>query len=100
MVVQVSPFEIHFVLSGKIALLSSTVVFLYFGSWNLRKAILAGQKQAYNYYLDRMMENVTITARQVVKKAGSGDIADWIFINDLNGYTLKEQGCVACEFLL
>jgi hypothetical protein len=72
------------------------LVFLHFGSWNLRKAMLAGQKQAYNYYLDRMMENMTINARQVVNEAGSGDIADWIIISDFSGYTLKQQGCLTC----
>ncbi len=46
------------------------------------------------------MENMTINARQVVNEAGSGDIADWIIISDFSGYTLKQQGCLTCEFLL
>jgi hypothetical protein len=50
--------------------------------------------------MNRLMENMTITARQVVKEAGSGDIADWVYIDDLSGYTAREQGCVACEFCL
>jgi hypothetical protein len=79
--------------------LSFTVLYIPFGTWKIRKAILAGQKQSFIYHWDRIIENMTINARQVVKEAGSGDIADGIVICDLLGYTLREQGCLSCELL-
>ena len=77
---------------------------VWFGNWNIRKLVLSGKSKEFNLHYVRANE----MASQLAKKEWNSTVAirgkrtfpEYIQIADLNGYNLREVGCLACMYLL
>jgi hypothetical protein len=67
------------------------------GLWDIRKAMLAGQRRALAKYLDFLHEfsGIRIQEQRNVTRA---DVSQNILLLDLSNYSRKQHGCAACKF--
>ena len=70
---------------------------VYYGSWDLRRVVLAGQGPKLQRYLSRAMESASQFVRAVNASNEAKNITQVLFVLDGNGYNLKQHACVQCK---
>jgi len=75
----------------------SIVLEVFAGLWDIRKAMLAGQRQELARYLDFVYESIDVKIRETRNRSGA-DVTQFLHLIDMSNYSLKQHGCASCEF--
>jgi len=67
-----------------------------FGNCDIRRIVLAGKQDRLNRYLQYLIETVGVAVRKSKTDSGK-QVAQAVGIMDLNGFSLRQQACLACE---
>jgi hypothetical protein len=73
------------------------VAFLNIGSWDLRHAIITGQREKMNRYLYRCIDFVVNKLRELQEEGQA--VSQVNFIVNLAGYSVTQQGCLQCNYI-
>jgi len=71
------------------------LLLLYFGKWDIRKYSLAGRRDIVLKYWQQMTELLENKAYEAAKMTGK-DITQFYYLNDMDGYTLRQHACLPC----
>ena len=70
------------------------VISMAIGNWNIRRLALSGQISLLNRYFNLLVEEATRQCDQL--RLQGQNVTQWISINDMKEFTLRDQGCLAC----
>jgi hypothetical protein len=64
--------------------------------WDIRKITVGGHLPKVMRYIDRIFEEGILETMMVAEETGK-EITQGVIILDLNGYSLRSHGCLACK---
>lgn len=65
------------------------------GDWDVRSAVLAGQKDKVTRYFDKLIEEINTLVRMA--QDDGKVVTQYTLIFDMGNYNLVEQGCAQCK---
>lgn len=72
-----------------------SVLSIIIGSWDIRRAVLAGKGDRLNRYFDRLLEQCL---QMIIQMQNNGQtVTQFTLLYEMGNFNLVQQGCAACK---